>query len=192
MTGHGEAAAHEGAGELRGAAAPGGAALDPEGIVRLCRAEEDADALLCDRVAAVLAVAAAEVRVGRICPRCGSARHGRPRARVGRLEVPVSLSRCGLHLLTAVRADGPVGVDIESIAAVGRGWDEELVLHPSERGRRAPRTPEARAAVWARKEAVLKLLGTGLATPMSALRLAEHDVQDLPAPPGHVAALARG
>jgi 4'-phosphopantetheinyl transferase len=160
--------------------------------VLLHRAEEDADALLRERVAALHGASPRDVLVGRACPRCGSDAPGRPWARIGRLEVPVSLSRCGEHLLTAVAPDGAVGVDLEAIAAVGRGWDEELVLHPSERGRRAPRTPAARAAVWARKEAVLKLLGTGLATPMSAVALAEHDVRDLPAPPGHVAALARG
>lgn len=170
------------------------APLDPGGTVHLHPAGEDADGILRVRVAALLGIEASDVLVGRSCPRCGSSAHGRPwaRARGRRDEIPVSLSRCGAHLLTAVRADGPVGVDLESIAAVARGWDAELVLHPSERGRRAPRTDDARGAVWARKEAVLKLLGTGLVTPMSAVRLAEHDVQDLPAPPGHVAALARG
>lgn len=141
-------------------------------------------------MAALLGLAAAEVLVGRACPRCGSGAHGRPwaRARGRRDEVAVSLSRCGPHLMTAVRAAGPVGVDLESVAAVARGWDPELVLHP---GERAPRTDRGRAAVWARKEAVLKALGTGLATPMSSLDLADVAVQDVPAPPGHVAALAR-
>ncbi|WP_127097460.1 4'-phosphopantetheinyl transferase family protein [Brachybacterium saurashtrense] len=162
------------------------------GLVRLHRAEEDVDQVLRERVAALLGVAAHEVRVGRACPRCGADDHGRPWARAGSREVPVSLSRCGEHLMTALAPTGAVGVDLELIAAVARGWDEELVLHPRERGRRAPRTDAGRAAVWARKEAVLKMLGTGLATPMSAVRLADVDVLDVPAPPGHVAALARG
>jgi len=160
--------------------------------VQLHRAEKDADQVLRERVAALCGTTAQEVRVGRACPRCGAGSHGRPWARVGTLEVPVSLTRCGEHLMTALAPSGAVGVDLEAITAVGRGWDEDLVLHPRERGRRAPRTDEARARVWARKEAVLKMLGTGLMTPMSAVDLAEHRVADVPAPPGHVAALAQG
>lgn len=165
---------------------------DHRQIVHLHRAEEDADQVLRDRVAALCGATAQEVRVGRACPRCGSAAHGRPWARVGTLEVPVSLSRCGEHLMTAAAPSGALGVDLEAIAAVGRGWDEELVLHPRERGRRAPRTDAERARTWARKEAVLKMLGTGLMTPMSTVDLVDHQVTDVPAPSGHVAALARG
>lgn len=169
------------------------AQLDAAGIARLHHAEEDADALMRDRVAALLGIAPTDVLVGRSCPRCGSSSHGRPwaRARGRRDEVPVSLTRCGEHLITAVNPGGPVGVDLESIAAVGRGWDPELMLHPSERAAAARADPPERAALWARKEAVLKALGTGLQTPMSELRLADFEVEDLPAPPGHVAALAR-
>lgn len=163
-----------------------------EVIVQLHCAQEDADDVLRRRVAALHDVPAEAVRVGRACPRCGSSLHGRPWAQIGALEIPVSLSRCGPHLMTAVAPAGAVGVDLEAIAAVGRGWDEELVLHPQERRRSAPRTDAERAAVWARKEAVLKMLGTGLATAMSAVDLAEHQVIDVPAPPGHVAALAQG
>lgn len=160
-------------------------------IVRLHRAEEDADAILRARVAHLLGLAAADVLTGRACPRCGSSAHGRPWARGGGAEVFVSLSRCGEHLLTAVSADGPVGVDLEEIAAVERGWDPQLVLHPSERAAAQRADRQERAVLWARKEAVLKALGTGLATPMESVRLAEHHVVDLPAPPGHVAALSR-
>ncbi|WP_114853647.1 4'-phosphopantetheinyl transferase superfamily protein [Brachybacterium sp. YJGR34] len=164
---------------------------DADGIVGRHGSEEDADAVLRTRVAALLALPAAEVLVGRSCPRCGSSGHGRPwaRARGARTEVPVSLSRCGPHLLTAVAPTGRLGVDLESVAAVARGWDEELVLHPSERG--VARSPRERAALWARKEAILKALGTGLTTEMSSLREDDAEIVDLAAPPGHVAALAR-
>lgn len=160
------------------------------GIIRLHRAEEDADAILRGRVSALLEIVEADVLVGRSCPRCGSSAHGRPwaRPRGARREVFVSLTRCGEHLMTAMTTEGPVGVDLESIAAVSRGWDPALILHPSECD---PHTPAERAALWARKEAVLKALGTGLETPMNALRSTDFDVVDLPAPPGHVAALAR-
>ena len=174
-------------------------------IVHLHSALEDADAILRDRVAVLLGIPGADVLVGRSCPRCGSSAHGRPwaRPRDAREEVHVSLTRCGEHLMTAVSTEGPVGVDLESIAAVDRGWDPELMLHPSERSvgeprgsqergnPQEPRDPEGRAAVWARKEAVLKALGTGFGTPMSTVRLADFAVFDLPAPPGHVAAITR-
>lgn len=166
---------------------------DPARIVRLHRAEQDADGILRARVAALLRISAADVLVGRSCPRCGSPEHGRPwaRPRGARTEVFVSLTRCGEHLMSAVSTEGPLGVDLESVAAVDRAWDPELMLHPSERAAAESADARERAALWSRKEAVLKALGTGLDTPMSALRLADHDVRDLPAPPGHVAALAR-
>lgn len=163
------------------------------GIVLLHSAEEDADGILRARVSALLGIEGADVLVGRSCPRCGSSAHGRPwaRPRGARQEIFVSLSRCGEHLMTAVRSEGPVGVDLESVGAVGRGWDPELVLHPSERAAGERSGLPERAALWTRKEAVLKALGTGFETPMSALKLADFDVDDLPAPPGHVAAIAR-
>lgn len=162
-------------------------------VARLDRAEEDADAILRERVAQLLGLQPSEVLVGRSCPRCGSSAHGRPWARGSgrRDEVPVSLSRCGEHLLTAVGGPRPLGVDLESISAVGRGWDPQLVLHLSERAGAERAGPQERAALWAGKEAVLKALGTGLTTPMNSLRLADFAVEALPAPPGHVAALAR-
>ncbi|HEX7353161.1 MAG TPA: 4'-phosphopantetheinyl transferase superfamily protein [Brachybacterium sp.] len=162
-------------------------------VARLDRAEEDADAILRERVAQLLGLQPSEVLVGRSCPRCGSSAHGRPwaRGKGRRHEVPVSLSRCGEHLLTAVGGRRPLGVDLESISAVGRGWDPGLVLHPSERAGAERAGPREQAALWAGKEAVLKALGTGLGTPMSSLRLADFAVEALAAPPGHVAALAR-
>ncbi|WP_415830863.1 4'-phosphopantetheinyl transferase superfamily protein [Janibacter anophelis] len=124
----------------------------------------------------------------------------------------MSLSRCGDHLVTVI-ADHPVGVDVESIAAVNARWDPALVLHPGELDAHLPgqmraqaptsahfpghmrvqaptsahlpgemRVSEQRAAAWCRKEAILKALGTGLATPMSEIRVADWEVADIPAP----------
>ncbi|WP_193106474.1 4'-phosphopantetheinyl transferase superfamily protein [Brachybacterium sp. FME24] len=154
------------------------------------RVGEDADVILRRRVAELLGAPAAEVRVGRSCGRCGSAAHGRPWARaIGRRdEVGVSLSRCGPHLLTAVSGTARIGVDIESVAAVAAGWDPGLVLHPSESGHAS--TAQERAAMWCRKEAILKLLGDGLDTPMSSIRVADFEVVDVPAPQGYCAAYA--
>jgi 4'-phosphopantetheinyl transferase len=130
-----------------------------------------------------------EVETGRLCPRCGSAEHGRPWVRHRSRPVPVSLSRSRPHLLTAVGTVGQVGVDVESIAAVTRRWDPALVLAPGEMAD----TPEDRSRFWARKEAVLKAYAVGLADPMCRLVLADFpgELDDVPAPPGYVAAVVR-
>ncbi|MCT1620099.1 4'-phosphopantetheinyl transferase family protein [Janibacter hoylei] len=122
---------------------------------------------------------------GRHCPACGSDAHGRPWARLADGRTPhVSLSRCGEHLVTVV-AEHPVGIDVESVAAVDARWDPTLVLHPDERADR----PRERALAWARKEAVLKALGTGLRTPMSRIRVADWAHVDVTAPAGCVASV---
>ncbi len=185
--------------------------------LRLHPVTADADRALAAHVADVVGVQPDEIRVGRHCPSCGAVSHGRPWARVvgtadggagarggdggreatgrggatsPRPVLGVSLSRSGPHLLTAVRVGGGIGVDLEEIAAVDRGWDPVLVLHPAEAGQ--DRTAEGRALIWAGKEAVLKLLGTGLRTPMSEVRLADHDLREAEAPEGFVILVAQG
>ncbi|MFC1414052.1 4'-phosphopantetheinyl transferase superfamily protein [Streptacidiphilus sp. N1-12] len=101
------------------------------------------------------------------CPLCGSP-HGRPRL-ADRNGPHFSLSHApGLTLLAF--AATPVGVDVEAVpgpatvAAIARG------LHPIERRELAALPvadrPAAFARAWARKEAYLKGLGTGLARPL--------------------------
>ena len=187
----------------------------PADLLRLHPVTADADRALAAHVADVVGVQPDEIRVGRHCPACGAVSHGRPWARVvgtadgsagtrdradGRATagrgaatstrpvLGVSLSRSGPHLLTAVRVGGGIGVDLEEAAAVDRGWDPSLVLHPAEAGQ--DRTAEDRARLWAGKEAVLKLLGTGLRTPMPEVRLAEHDLREAEAPDGFVILVA--
>lgn len=99
----------------------------------------------------------------------------------------VSLSRSGPHLITVISAE-PVGVDVESVAAVAARWDPALVLAAGERSD----TDEERARTWARKEAVLKRRGSGLATPMTDVLLAAETWCDLPGPPGYVVAVSPG
>lgn len=123
------------------------------------------------------------VRTGRLCPRCGSTGHGRPWATRNGRTVHVSLSRSGPYVVT-VAADAPVGVDVESVAEVAARWQPDLVLADGESGD-PPRT-------WAAKEAVLKLLGTGLDTPMTEVRLVDWELVDLDAPAGYVAVVATG
>jgi 4'-phosphopantetheinyl transferase len=118
------------------------------------------------------------VTSGRLCPSCGSGGHGRPWVRHLGHQLHVSLSRSGPHLVTAI-ADVAIGVDVEVDAV---GVLPSLVLAPGETG--------DLARVWARKEAILKARGTGLATPMSAVVLADERWEDLAAPDGYVAALA--
>jgi 4'-phosphopantetheinyl transferase len=121
---------------------------------------------------------AGDIASGRLCPACGSDGHGRPWLRHDGRPVHVSLSRSGPHLVTAIAAR-PVGVDVEAAVI---DVLPELVLAPGETG--------DLARVWARKEAILKARGTGLATPMSQVVLARESWQDLAAPDGYVAALA--
>lgn len=118
------------------------------------------------------------VSSGRLCASCGATGHGRPWLRHDGRSVHVSLSRSGLHLVTAI-AGAPVGVDVEEAVI---DVDPGLVLASGEAG--------DLARAWARKEAVLKARGTGLATPMPDVVLAHEHWRDIEAPVGYVAALA--
>ena len=128
----------------------------------------------------------AAVRVGRLCVRCGSAEHGRPWATYDGRDVPVSLARSGPHLVTALREDGAVGVDVESVAEVAARWQPELVLAPGE----SAGDQLEQALVWARKEAVLKAYGVGLDRPMTSVDLGAEAWIDLEAPEGYVAVVS--
>jgi len=128
---------------------------------------------------------AGSVEVGRACPLCGSSAHGRPWLRhAGRL-VPVSLSRSQRHVVTAI-SERPVGVDIESVAAVARRWDAALVLADGE----VAHSADERALLWVYKEALLKARGTGLTVAMNSVPVAGADVDRIDTPPGLVGAVA--
>ena len=111
-------------------------------VVRLDAPVEDRDELR--RVAhARLAAETGATLVGRLCPRCGSAGHGRPWVRVAGGPAPhVSLSYAGPVVLVAWTWAGPVGVDVER-AGTDAGVYGDL-------------------AAWTRAEAVLKASGEGL------------------------------
>jgi 4'-phosphopantetheinyl transferase len=148
-------------------------------------------------LAARLDVEPYAVKFGRDpCPVCGGP-HGRPVLDPPSTRTRFSLSRSGQRVLIAV-AELPVGVDVEGIPSGATVTDVAGALHPAERaaieavplaGRGA-----AFARVWARKEAYLKGIGTGLGR-----GLAEDDtgapipgwcLVDLPVDDGHAAALA--
>lgn len=119
---------------------------------------------------------AALVRLTYDCPRCGKS-HGRPVV----VEPPaavgwhVSLSRSVRHVLVAATDAGPVGVDVERIAATEFGGFDKVALTPGEQAeveRYAPAArARARAVYWTRKEAVLKATGRGLAVDPTALEV---------------------
>ena len=151
--------------------------------VRWHSSDTGADEALRIHVGAVVGVRPGSVKVGRLCGRCGSVEHGRPWADHG---VHVSLARSGRHLVTAVSTSGPVGVDVESVDAVDRAWEDLSALWGSEP------VPEGtgRAAWWCRLEAALKRDGAGLADPVDLALVDRRRVDDLVAPAAYCAAVA--
>lgn len=128
--------------------------------------------LLRAEVARLAGVLAAEVRLSRACPHCGSSGHGRPVVlHDAALEMPfVSLSRAGGGAeVVAVSSPGPVGVDVERLDALRFAGFDDVVLHQRET---AP-TIEARAATWVRKESLLKATGDALRLDPRLIRLSD-------------------
>ena len=122
-----------------------------------------------------LGVPPAAVPIERACGSCGRP-HGRARLADGVADLEVSVSHSGEQVAVAVTRGARIGVDVEQvmpdldvagIGALALTDREEGQLRELEPGRR----PAAFIAMWTRKEAVLKALGTGLATPMRELEL---------------------
>lgn len=143
------------------------------------------------------------------CPRCGGP-HGRPAlrpapgARGPEPTLHFSLSHSSGRALVALAAV-PVGVDIQRMPSAETTDVCTRLLHPGERAELDELPPGERGAafgqLWARKEAYLKGLGTGLERPLHAdylgssvreprLRPAGWTVLDLPCGPAHGAAVA--
>jgi 4'-phosphopantetheinyl transferase len=114
----------------------------------------------------------ARVPISRRCAHCGHATHGRPTVS-GTAAISFSLSHSGAFGLLAVAAGGVrVGVDVEEVrprrhldALAARVLNDEehaawlAIDDPDDRLR-------AFLRAWTRKEAYVKALGTGLATPL--------------------------
>ncbi|AZM58177.1 MULTISPECIES: 4'-phosphopantetheinyl transferase family protein [unclassified Streptomyces] len=130
------------------------------------------------------------------CPVC-DAGHGRPVVEGSSLQFSLS-RRAGYCLIALART--AVGVDLEVHPAVEVADELAGTLHPREQALLELAPPERRAAVfarvWARKEAYLKGLGTGLAmgaahdyVPEGA-QVPDWSLYDVAAPTGLAAALA--
>ncbi|SFU06753.1 4'-phosphopantetheinyl transferase superfamily protein [Arthrobacter sp. ov118] len=127
--------------------------------------------------AALLDVPASDLTACYSCPRCGTGAHvshGRPGYLLRGAPAPLllSLSRAaGWTLLAAVVDPEPglrLGIDAEDPARTDFEGFDAVVLTPAERldlaGLSGASLLQARARLWARKEAWLKMTGTGLQT----------------------------
>jgi 4'-phosphopantetheinyl transferase len=148
-------------------------------------------------VAELAAVDPQDVRLGYTCALCGES-HGRPvvTSPAEARRVDVSLAHAGERVVVAGSRVAPVGVDVEPVSATGFEGFDAVALTPTER-RRLRRLDEgrrrlARAALWARKEALLKASGEGLNLDPAAVEVTRADAQlrDLDLGRGYAAALA--
>ena len=162
-----------------------------------------------------LGVPPREVVLGRRpCPRCAHPEHGRPRIDWPPTDLDFNLSRSGPHWLLAVVVGHQVGVDLEDDRTLDVEGASRFVMSASELAHilSAPGGPDRTHAFfrcWTRKEAVVKAIGVGIITDLSAVDvqpakdgpvLVAHTeptgpdtwvVQDLPVAAGVFAALAR-
>lgn len=130
------------------------------------------------------------------CPCCGGP-HGRPVLASSALEFSLSYSQ---DLVLIGAASDPIGVDVEPVPQLEVVEQLAKALHPAECEEVEAALPEDRPAVfarlWARKEAYLKGLGTGLGRDAAAddVRgdLPGWCLTDLPVDDGYAAALAVG
>jgi len=145
------------------------------------RREEDrqrasaARALLRIAVAERLGCPAAEVEFALRCVVCGGD-HGKPVPVAPETAAPVhaSVSYAGSVVLVAL-ASVPVGLDVERVAATGFAGFDDVALTAAERGELGDVVPDerpaVRAALWAAKEAILKINGRGLSVPPATVHV---------------------
>lgn len=142
--------------------------------------------------AELLGVPPADLTAAYACPQCGpGSAHGRPGYTLRGEPVPLllSLSRsAGWVLLAAVADPAPglrLGVDVQDPAGTDFAGFDALVLGAAERaslhGVAGAELLAGRARLWARKEAWLKLCGTGLRTAPDTVEVLDHPgIRDLP------------
>ncbi|MEU5921275.1 4'-phosphopantetheinyl transferase superfamily protein [Streptomyces sp. NPDC047141] len=130
------------------------------------------------------------------CPGCGGP-HGRPVLSTHAPEFSLSYSR---DMVLVAVASEPIGVDVEPTPEPEVADELARILHPAERAEIEAAPPAGRpvafARLWARKEAYLKGLGTGLgrdaATDDVRGDLPGWRLTDLSVGTGYAAALAVG
>jgi len=108
------------------------------------------------------------VRVTRTCRTCGRP-HGKPQID----GVEISVAHSGDYTAVAISSDRPVGVDIEAVDDFDYTSLIPFVCASEERASLV--STEAFYTCWTRKESLLKAAGTGLAIPMSSLRVTPFD-----------------
>lgn len=126
--------------------------------------------------ARALGVPPAEVPVDRTCSECG-APHGRPRLPHGAPQLSVSHS--GEWVAVAASTSGAVGLDIETAGPEAFAGLADQILSPAESAQ-GRYDGLALRRTWVRKEAVLKLAGTGLRVAMSSITLGASSLLDGP------------
>jgi 4'-phosphopantetheinyl transferase len=134
---------------------------------------------------------------------------GRPRLSACEPRPDFNLSHAGDMALLAVCWGSPLGIDVETVApATDTGALAGQIMHPNELAAfellAEHRRTSAFFRLWTRKEAVLKALGTGLSRDPRSLDVgfgeacgetvalldgAPCTIRDVPAPPGHAAAI---
>lgn len=78
-------------------------------------------------------------------------------------ELSVSISHCRTAVAVAVSPEGRVGIDVECRRKIGEGLLERVCTADEQTAVRAAADPTmAFLQLWTRKEAVLKLRGTGI------------------------------
>jgi 4'-phosphopantetheinyl transferase len=141
--------------------------------------------------AELLGVPPSDLTAAYDCPRCGpGSPHGRPGYTLNGAPAPLllSLSRsAGWVLLAAVPDPAPglrLGVDVQDPAGTDFDGFDEVALGPAEReslrGLSGGKLLTGRARLWARKEAWLKLCGTGLRIAPDTVEVLHHPgIRDL-------------
>jgi 4'-phosphopantetheinyl transferase len=120
--------------------------------------------------------------------------HGKPALATGR-AVGFSLSHSGDLAVIALAGGGAVGVDVEKDRPdVSHEPIARRFLSPAEADGLLAVSPAERKAVffrgWTRREAVVKMLGLGLAEPLDAFDAARVTLVDFEPRPGYFGALA--
>lgn len=112
-------------------------------------------------------------------------------------ELSVSISHCSTAVAVAVSSEGRVGIDVECRRKIGEGLIERVcTIEEQAAVRSSSDSVMAFLQLWTRKEAILKMRGTGIqgfGSMVDALAAKDFSIQDLETRlPDVVASLAMG